>query len=90
CSCFLRRSSYHRFKSLVMQAMGSFNGPKIRANNLFGYALLFLLIASQVSVSVSARESTVELNGKLPKGSVKDLGQSSKATRVSRSKDAFS
>ncbi|KAI3985132.1 hypothetical protein MKX01_027218 [Papaver californicum] len=67
-----------------MQAMDSFRSPRIRANDLFRYTLLFVLIASHVSVSVSARESKVEINGKLPKGSVKDLGQSSKATRMRR------
>ncbi|KAI3984891.1 hypothetical protein MKX01_004659 [Papaver californicum] len=38
-----------------MQAMDPFKSPKIRANNFFRYALLFLLIASNVFVSVSAR-----------------------------------
>ncbi|MCL7045037.1 hypothetical protein MKW94_018328 [Papaver nudicaule] len=38
-----------------MQAMDSPTSPRIGGNNLFRYALLFILIASHVSFSASAR-----------------------------------
>ncbi|MCL7027807.1 hypothetical protein MKW94_030340 [Papaver nudicaule] len=62
-----------------MQVMDPLTSPKIGGNHLFCYALLFILIASHVSLSASARELKVE-----PKGSVKDLVQSSKATKIKR------